>query len=95
MKSVRTETQLLAEALQVQDACNLSGVVHSFSRALTDLWAIADHDGEGTDWVNQHPVSVLFADKIKHLSGLDHKNDVFDAYQVAHDLTAGMGACNG
>jgi hypothetical protein len=56
-------------ALDVQDACNLSGVVSTFQRILTEvLWPEARANGHGTDWVNQHPISVLFADKIMSLS---------------------------
>lgn len=58
------------EALYCQDACNLSGIVHSFSRVLTEgVWPEAHKTGQGTTWVNTHPVSVLFAYKICALSG--------------------------
>lgn len=60
-----------AEAIQVQDACNLSGVVHSFSRMMTKIWEEARKDenkGYGTEWVNQHPIAIMFADKIAHLT---------------------------
>jgi len=72
-KKSRTESELITEALNVQDACNLSGVVHSFSRAMTDLWALAKEakEGEfkGTEWVNTHRVARLYASKIKSLTG--------------------------
>jgi len=86
MKSVRTEQQLLAEALAVQDASNLSGVVHSYSRALSDLWAIANESNEGTEWVNQHPVAVLFAEKVRHLTRADEDMRLHDAFQLAMDM---------
>ena len=62
-----SENELIAEALLVQDACNLSGVVHSFSAALTRLWQLRDADNRID--VNTHRVSKLFADKIKSLAG--------------------------
>lgn len=65
----RSEAQLIQEAIDVQDACNLSGVVHSFSRAMSRLWDIAHEQGKGTDWVNTHRVARLYADKIKSLTG--------------------------
>lgn len=68
-EDTRTEKELIEEAIAVQDACNLSGVVHSFSRAMTRLWSIARDTGQGTDWVNTHRVARLYADKIKHLAG--------------------------
>lgn len=59
------------DAIQVQNACNLSGVVHSFSKILKDvLWPAAHEQGLGTDWVNTHPISVLFAEKIVDLTGV-------------------------
>jgi hypothetical protein len=66
---MRSEQQLAKLALQVQDACNLSGVVHSFSGVMTDLWALANEKNKGTDWVNGHPVARAFASKIESLSG--------------------------
>lgn len=55
-------------AIDVQSACNLSGVVHSFSKAMTILRA--HPECTGTDWANRHPVAVLFAIQIGHLSGI-------------------------
>ena len=76
----RTEAQLLREAIQVQDACNLSGVVHSFSRAISDLWEIARAKEHGTEWVNTHPVSILYSDKIRHLSRSDEPLALIHAF---------------
>lgn len=56
------------QALEVQEACNLSGVVHSFDAILSRLWDEARRLGKGTDWVNTHPICVLFADKISSLT---------------------------
>jgi hypothetical protein len=61
--------ELAKEALDVQNACNLSGVVHSFSRAIGDLREIARLEKwESTDKINRHPICILFADKIASLS---------------------------
>lgn len=78
-------------ALDVQDACNLSGVVFAFSRILTEvLWPEAHSTGKGTDWVNTHPISVLFADKIAHLTGIQFDDKpVFDAYESCRTLAEG------
>jgi hypothetical protein len=57
-------------ALDVQDACNLSGVVNSFSSALSKIWEECRKvDGRGTKWVNEHPISILYSSKIASLSG--------------------------
>jgi hypothetical protein len=73
------------QALDVQNACNLSGVVHTFSRVMTFLW---DLDLGGTDAVNTHPIARLYADKIAHLTGTQTLgNDATqDAYRWAYDL---------
>jgi hypothetical protein len=61
----RTLQELAREALAVQDACNLSGVAQGFARAMADLCALVP----GTDARNAHPIAVLWADKIAHLTG--------------------------
>lgn len=56
-------------ALDVQDACNLSGVVRSFAEVTEVLWSEARAQNAGTDFVNRHPITRLFADKLVSLSG--------------------------
>ena len=57
--------KLAADAIAVQDACNLSGVVHAFSRAMTALCEM----GLDTDARNTHPIAILFSSKIASLTG--------------------------
>jgi hypothetical protein len=57
------------EALYSQKASNLGALVHGFSRVITQLQAQARVQGKGTDWINGHPVCVLFADQLRALSG--------------------------
>lgn len=80
----KTLKQLAQEALDVQNACNLSGVAQAFARAMIDL---GEHT-KGTDERNRHPVAVLWADKIAHLTGTqDLGNDVTTkAYSWAYDM---------
>lgn len=72
------------DAILVQDACNLSGVVHSFSRIMTRVWIEARKRGKGTDWVNEHPICVLFANKIANLTGqcLLGGTEFYQAYDI-------------
>lgn len=58
------------EALDVQNACNLSGVVHSLARVVTMLRALPECTG--TEWCNTHPIVYLFVDKLADLSGVPH-----------------------
>ncbi len=68
------------DALEVQNACNLSGIVRSFSRATEKLWAEARARGEGTEFVNRHPISVLYAAKLANLSGADRAAGFAEAW---------------
>jgi hypothetical protein len=70
--------KLAAMALQVQDACNLSGVVHSWSGAITKLRALCPE--LGTDGINRHPINVMFADKVADLTGSRNTGTFVSAY---------------
>ena len=65
-----TIQQAAQQALDVQYACNLSGVAKSFSQVIQEaLWPIAHRDGVGTRWVNSHPVVTMFLLKMAELNG--------------------------
>ena len=55
-------------ALLSQTACNASGLIHELSKIVTRLWDQANRESRGTDWVNRHPVVVLFVAQLSHLS---------------------------
>lgn len=85
------------DAIQVQDACNLSGVVHAWDRAMGALWEVAHRDGKGTDWVNRHPICKLFAFKAallarvpgaEHIYGLPMKDD--EEFQRDYEFVHGI-----
>lgn len=79
-----TLQQAAQAALDVQTACNLSGVVRSFARITETLWAEARNRSQGTEWVNKHPIAQLFAVQIAHLAtGCCLIGDSFD-YHKAH-----------
>jgi hypothetical protein len=81
MRSLKDLAQL---ALNVQDACNLSGVVHSFSGVITDVRANLEAEGKGgTDAVNQHPICVLFSSKIASLTNSETSSTFSLAYEWA------------
>jgi len=58
-------------ALDAQCACNLSGAVHAMSRAVTLIWEEAHENKLGTEYVNTHPICVLYAEQIAFLTGKD------------------------
>ena len=57
-------------AYYAQDACNLSGVAHQLSRVLPRVWAEARAAEQGTDYVNRHPLVILYVAKMADLAGL-------------------------
>ena len=59
---MRNLKQLAQEAIAVQNACNLSGVVHGFSRAISELRQ--NLPNAGTEQINRHPICVLWGSKI-------------------------------
>jgi|SRR5271170_8115607 len=82
-----TYQQLAQQSLDVQDASNLSGVAHSFSKAMDALWAEARLHGHGTAWINQHPIVTLFIDKLASLNGSQGDSSVvFSAYDKVRDI---------
>lgn len=70
------------DAIFAQDACNLSGLVHSFSKVVTKIWAEARALGKGTDWVNRHPISVLYASKLGSLANSETNSVYICAYDA-------------
>jgi len=68
-------------ALDVQDACNLSGVVHSFSEDVTKLFHESCAAGLGTEYVNRHPVVRLYLEKLCQLAGMV-AGDAGDSFTV-------------
>jgi hypothetical protein len=60
-----TLQQAAQTALDVQDACNLSGVLGAWEQTRDAVNAACD----GTDARNHHPVNVLFANKLADLTG--------------------------
>lgn len=89
---VRTWKELASEALAVQDACNLSGVVQSFVHIIREVRTRLEADGSsGNDKVAQHPICILFADKIAHLTNTQTIGDerVMRAYTEVYKLKEG------
>ena len=66
-------------AVAIQDACNLSGVVHSFAEAMSALCA----EGLDTESRNRHPIAVLFSSKIASLTGSESCTAFGAAYSEA------------
>lgn len=87
-----TIQQAAQAALDVQSACNLSGVARSFAEIMALLRTLPECTG--TEWANTHPVARLFAEQIAHLTGagvlLDGSNDYSKAYGECERLAKGV-----
>jgi ABC-type branched-subunit amino acid transport system substrate-binding protein len=78
------------DAVQVQDACNLSGITHSFVSIITDvLRPVADEIGIT---MHTHPITRLFVDKLASLAGVQDlgNRNVMNAYDDVRALIAGL-----
>lgn len=65
----RTLQELAKEAMEIQDACNLHGLVQGWARSVKELKKLLEAAGiGGTDQINQHPINKLWADKLADLS---------------------------
>lgn len=72
------------DALLVQSACNLSGVVRSWATITEILWEEARRQNAGTAFVNTHPICQLFAFQAAYLAwGTEPHCDVYSAAYTA------------
>lgn len=56
-------------ALDVQDACNLSGVVFTFAQVMQTLCDVDAKYHMSTSWKNTHPIVTLFLEQLANLNG--------------------------
>ncbi len=83
MSDERLSPKDYQDAVFAQDACNLSGIAHSFSRVMNKIWAEARAtDNDNTNWVNTHPIAVLYASKIGSLANSEDLQSYSDAYDA-------------
>ena len=61
-------------AVLSQGACNLSGLAHDLSRVVSLIWEEARDCGEGTDYVNTHPIVKLYTEQMHYLASCTPKN---------------------
>jgi len=66
-------------AADSNSACNLSGIVYAFANIMPRIWAEAQRVGGGTRYVNEHPISRLFAEQIEVLT---RRREYGDAYEL-------------
>lgn len=71
---MKTLKELAQEALDVQNACNLSGVVISFTRVIQELKL--HYPGDSAHDFNKLPIIAMWADKIASLTGTQNMGAV-------------------
>jgi hypothetical protein len=59
-------------ALLSQSASNLSGLVNSLAYAMELIWEEARNQGQGTDYVNTHPIVRLYVEQMSYLCRADY-----------------------
>lgn len=78
-----TLAEAARDALTVQDACNLSGVARAFVAALDAVWEESRRQNAGTDFVNRHPITRLYVDKLVSLAGEAGASDYERVREIA------------
>lgn len=73
-------------ALLIQDAVNLSGIVKAMAHDMDAIWDEARKQGKGTDWVNQHPIVTTYLDKLRSLNGWKDSNETGTDYCTVREL---------
>lgn len=90
---VRSWAELAEEALRVQDACNLSGVVNGFAIIVKEVRILLESEGTfGNESIHRHPVCKLFADKIASLTGVQNApfSELSSSYNWAYEQTKSL-----
>ena len=83
---MRSLKELAKEAIEVQDACNLSGVIHAWDRAVVELRQLIPN--QDTDFYNTHPINQMYASKVHDLTqmGLSDYDSFAGAYHDCKNL---------
>lgn len=84
---VRTWKELAQEALQVQNASNLSGVSRTFAQVVAEVRYRLDSEGKGGNPnLHSHPIIQVWVDKLASLTGTQGSWNAVPTYNVVHDL---------
>ena len=64
-------------AIHSQSACNLSGLLYSFSDVMQRIRNEAKLKNKGTDWINSHPICRLYAEQVYHSLEINDITGIF------------------
>ena len=77
------------EAITVQDACNISGVIFAWARRMEKINETMRENGEGGDWRNAHAINVMFASKVASLTRCEDSLTFSHAYDECSEKGEG------
>lgn len=75
-------------AIDVQDACNLSGVINSWKLCFQEINNEMQTAKAGDDFRRKHPVNILFLSKVSQMMGFNDPVDWVSygkAYQICKE----------
>lgn len=89
---MKTLQELAKQALQVQDASNLSGVVISWADAIRELRATLreHHAVTDTHAINTHPINVMWSSKVGSMTGSESMLTLAQATIECQALESGL-----
>ena len=71
------------DAIDVQDACNLSGVARSFVQAID--WVRKQPEYAGSEYERKHPIIVMFVSKLASMVDVETMEAFGKAYAACKD----------
>lgn len=80
----KTLAEAAQAAMDVQNACNLSGVAFSFADAMRAVCAFEPN--LSTDERNRHPIAVLFISKMESLSNATSMTAFSNAWERCEEM---------
>ena len=79
------------KAIDIQDACNLSGVAFTFAEVVQVICDESKRRNKGTGWKNTHPIITMFLLKMADLNG----HPFHSAYMKAEKECRNIANCSG
>lgn len=80
----RTLRELAKEAIDIQDACNVSALVFGWARCMERFNELF-HKCDG-DFRNTHPINVMWSDKLASLTGAQYGGLYAEKYAECQKL---------
>lgn len=89
MKKLQLVVEDYNDAIFSQSACNLGALVKSLNDKLDAIWLEARSLGQGTEYVNNHPIVRLYVEQMASLSRKPY-HDAYTKVRAKTDLPDSM-----